>query len=79
MLHLNEQSVKSAGRSLQIHTGSGESCSGPHCVWENTPLPLPVLDEVDFKKVAEKQSNLKERWRRNTVLSFCATSSSAEE
>jgi len=42
-------------------------------------LPLPVFNEVDCKKVVEKQSNLEENWQGNTVLPFCAASSSAEQ
>lgn len=79
MLCLNEQRAKSAERLLQIHTGNGDSCSGQDCVWKNTPLPLPVFNEVDCKKAAKKQSNSEENWKENTVLPFCAFSSSAEK
>lgn len=41
--------------------------------------PLPVLNEGNFEKVAGMQSKLKKYWRRNAVLSFCVTSSSAEK
>lgn len=41
VLHLNEQSAKSAGKLLQTHPGSGESCSGPECVWKSTPTSSP--------------------------------------
>lgn len=77
ILHLNEQSAKSAGRLLQTHTGSGESCSD-QSVFGRAP-PLPVLNEGNFEKVAGMQSKLKKYWRRNAVLSFCVTSSSAEK
>lgn len=76
---VNEQSVKSARRLLQIHTGSGGSCSGSDCVWNNTLLPLPVFNEVDHKKVVKKQSNSEENQKGNTVLPFCAAPSSAEK
>lgn len=42
-------------------------------------LPLSVLNEGNFEKVAGNQSKLKKYWRRNAVLSFCVTSSSAEK
>lgn len=81
MLHLNEQRAKSAGRLLQIlQILEVESPALDQTVFGRIPpLPLPALNEVDFKKVDEKQSKLKEYWRRNTVLSFWATSSSAEK
>lgn len=79
MLHFNEQSAKSAGRLLEIHTGSRGLCSGSDCVWKNTVLPLPVFNEVNCKKVAKTQSNSEENWKGNTGLPFCAASSSAEK
>lgn len=57
MLHLNERSAKSAGRLLQIHARSGDSCSRLNSFWKSTLLPLPVFNEGGCKKVAEKQSN----------------------
>lgn len=60
--------AKSAERLLQIHTGNGDSCSGQDCVWKNTPLPLPVFDEVDCKKVAKSSHTQKKTGRK--VL-FC--------
>lgn len=41
--------------------------------------PLPVFNEGDYKKVAEKQTNSEKKWKGNNVLPFCTTSSSAQE
>ena len=46
MLHLNEQSAKSLGDCCK-YILEVEIPAPDQTVWKNTPLPLPVFNEVD--------------------------------